>query len=222
MKTFICFFVLLSTQIALSQITKNLGEFQKVTAFDQIDVTLVPGPDNKIILNGEGSKDVELINNNGELKIRMPVEKLLKGDAVSATVFYQDLRAVEANEGSRIASQEPIKTKNFEVIAKEGAEIVLNLTVEKLEAKASGGSKVRLEGTAEKQDLLVNSGANFDAEKLSSQEIIITVNAGGDSKVRASDLVEAKIRAAGTILIYGKPKQINKKTIAGGRIEEAD
>ena len=36
----------------------------------------------------------------------------------------------------------------------------------------------------------------------------------------ASDLVDAKVRAGGTILIHGKPKQINQKTIAGGSIEQ--
>jgi len=33
--------------------------------------------------------------------------------------------------------------------------------------------------------------------------------------------VEAKVRAGGDITIYGKPKQINQKVIAGGSIEEA-
>ena len=37
----------------------------------------------------------------------------------------------------------------------------------------------------------------------------------------ATDLVDAKTRAGGEIIIYGKPKQINEKKIAGGTIEQA-
>ena len=39
--------------------------------------------------------------------------------------------------------------------------------------------------------------------------------------VYATDLVDAKTRAGGEITIYGKPKQINEKKIAGGTIEQA-
>jgi len=52
--------------------------------------------------------------------------------------------------------------------------------------------------------------------------MFITVNAGGDSDVYATDLVEAKVRAGGDIIIYGKPKQINQKIVAGGTIKEAN
>ena len=39
--------------------------------------------------------------------------------------------------------------------------------------------------------------------------------------VYASDLVNAKTRAGGEITIYGKPKQIIEKSVAGGSIEQA-
>ena len=36
-----------------------------------------------------------------------------------------------------------------------------------------------------------------------------------------TDLVDAKVRAGGNITIYGKPRQINQKIVAGGTIREA-
>ena len=36
------------------------------------------------------SQEVELVNKNGELKIRMPLTKLLSGDDVSATVYFKN------------------------------------------------------------------------------------------------------------------------------------
>ncbi len=52
-------------------------------------------------------------------------------------------------------------------------------------------------------------------------KLVVTVNAGGN-KFYATDLVDAKTRAGGEIKIYGKPKQINEKKIAGGTIEQAE
>jgi hypothetical protein len=68
---------------------------------------------------------------------------------------------------------------------------------------------------------LVNSGGDFLAEKFHTNQTSITVNAGGNSEVFATEFVEAKVRAGGTIIIYGKPKKINKNIVAGGSIEEA-
>ena len=209
------------SSIAFGQIEKNPGDFTKVTSFDRIDVMLIPGNENIVQLDGKGADDVELINKNGELKIRMPMTKLLDGDNISVTVYYVKITAVEANEGSRIACGDKISSVVFDVIAKEGSEIKLILDVEKLNVRTANGSKVLLEGNADIQDILVNSGGIYEAENLESQITTVSCNAGGEAAIFATNSVDAKVRAGGEITIFGKPKQINKKIVAGGTIEQA-
>lgn len=220
MKKLVFSFLAISS-MAFGQIEKKVGDFDKVTSFDQIDVFLIPSNENKIQLEGNGSEDVELVNKNGELKIRMPFTKLLDGDNISVTVYYKKITAVEANEGSRIACGDKINSVTFDIIAKEGSEVKLILDVEKLSVRASNGSKVLLEGSANYQDVLVNSGGIYEGEKLETQQTVISCNAGGEADIFANNIVEAKVRAGGNITIHGKPKQINKKIIAGGTIERA-
>jgi len=208
-------------QFGFSQVEKKVGDFNKVTTFDKIDVILIPSNENKIILNGMDSNEVELVNKNGELKIRMPLTKLLKGDAISATVYYVKIDAVEANEGSRIASDAVLESLSFDIIAKEGSEIKIKLETQRLKIKVTNGSKIHLEGKAQNQDVLINSGGIYIAEKLISSQIIITANAGGEATIFATDFVDAKVRAGGNIIIFGKPKQIDQKVIAGGSIQES-
>ena len=150
----------------------------------------------------------------------MPLTKLLKGDNISATVYYKKIEAVEANEGSRIASEATLKSTSFDIIAKEGSQIKIKLEVDKLTARVANGSSITLEGKATNQDVLVNSGGKYEAKKLITNQTVITSNAGGEANIFAADLVDAKVRAGGDILIYGKPKQINQKVIAGGSIKE--
>jgi hypothetical protein len=216
----IVYSLLLISSIGYSQTEKEVGDFNKVTTFDQIAVRLIPADVNKVVLTGNGSDDVELVNKNGELKIRMPFSKLLDGDNISAALYFKKIDAVEANEGSRISSEKEITNTSFDIKAKEGAEIHLNLQVEKLIVRVANGSKIELEGIATNQDVLVNSGGEFKGEKLHTNLTDITVNAGGNACIFATELVTAKVRAGGMITIYGKPKQINKKIIAGGSIEE--
>ena len=116
------FSLLAISSMAFGQIEKKPGDFNKVTAFDRIDVMLIPGNENIVQLEGNQADEVELINKNGELKIRMPLTKLLDGDNISVTVYYKNLTAVEANEGSRIACGDKIKATSFDIIAKEGSD----------------------------------------------------------------------------------------------------
>ena len=217
----IVYVLLLISSLTYSQTEKNVGDFTKVTSFDQIDVTLISSSENKVILDGSGSEEVELVNKNGELKIRLPLTKLLSGDNISATVYFKKIDAVEANEGSRIACESVIKATSFSVIAKEGSSIQLKLDVSKLNAKIANGSTVTVSGTSKNQDILINSGGIYEGEKLKTQQTTISLNAGGDASIFATELVEAKVRAGGDILIYGNPSNINQKTIAGGSIKEA-
>lgn len=210
--------LLFLVQNNFAQIKKHTGDFNKVTSFDQIDVRLIKGSENKIILSGNGADEVELINKNGELKIRMPLSKTMTGDHISATVYFKKIDAVEANEGSRISSEEIFEALNFNIIAKEGAEIKLLLNVDSLATKISSGATVNLEGTAKNQDALVNAGGHYQAKELVTFQTIITANAGGEATVYAVDFVDAKVRAGGDIAIYGNPKQVNQKTILGGTI----
>lgn len=221
MKKITFFAALIITHLGFSQVEKKVGDFNKVTSFDRIDVTLVSSNENKVILDGNGSSEVEVVNKNGELKIRMPFTQLLDGDAISATVYYKNITAVEANEGSRISSETTFEAINFDIIAKEGSEIKLNLDVDRVSVRVSNGSKIILQGNAKNQDVLVNSGGIYQAEKLITSQAVITANAGGEAEIFATDLVEAKVRAGGEITIHGKPKQINQKIVAGGTIEEA-
>ena len=215
----IIYSLILFSSITFAQTQRFVGDFNKVTSFDKIDVLLLSGTENKVILNGTNSEEVELINNNGELKIRMSLTKTLSGDNVSATVYYKKLNALEANEGSIISCETEIKAIGFDIITKEGAEIVLNnLIADKLKVRCGAGSIVTIKGMVKNQDIIANSGAKYDGQDCITQQTTVTVNAGGIANINASDLADAKTRAGGTITIYGNPKQINQKSVAGGKI----
>ena len=218
----IIFSLFLISSITFAQTERFISDFTKVTAFDKIDVNLVASSENKAILTGANSQEVEVINKRGELKIRMPLTKMLSGETISATVYYTKLEAVEANEGSRIGAKDVISALNFDIICKEGSEIKLtNLQADRLQVRVSQGSIVTVIGDVKNQDILSNSGGKYDGQDCKTQQTVVTVNAGGMAAIYATDLVEAKTRAGGEIIIYGTPKQINEKKIAGGTIEQA-
>lgn len=213
------FILLLISSLTYAQTDKKVGDFNKVTAFDQITVELIASEENKVVLSGTNSDVVEVVNKNGELKLRMPLTNLLKGNQVNAKVYYTDLTAIEANEGSQISSDSSIKAIGFDIIAKEGSKIDINLEVSNLNVKITSGGIVKTAGTAKNQDVVISAGAIYEAKELTTEQTVISINAGGEATIFATELADAKARAGGDIMIYGNPSQVNKKTFAGGRIK---
>ena len=213
------FILLLISSLTYAQTEKKVGDFNKVTAFDQITVELIASEENKVVLSGTNSDVVEVVNKNGELKLRMPLTNLLKGNQVNAKVYYTDLTAIEANEGSQISSDSSIKAIGFDIIAKEGSKIDINLEVANLNVKITSGGIVKTAGTAKNQDVVISAGAIYEAKELTTEQTVISINAGGEATIFATELADAKARAGGDIMIYGNPSQKKKKTFAGGRIK---
>jgi len=218
----VAFLMLTQINFAQEKLTKNLGDFDAVRVFDRISVQLVPANENKIEITGDRRDDVEIVNKNGDLKIRMKLKKLLKGEDITAILYFKnEIETIEASEGSYVSSEATFKAIDFSVNVKEGAEIKINLDAQKLAVKATSGGIVKLKGSANNQDIVINSGGIVDAKDLETSQTTVAINAGGEADVKASELVDAKTRAGGDITIYGSPKKINKKTFAGGNITES-
>jgi len=208
------------TQINFAQVTIDLGDFDRVKVFDKLSVKLIPSEENKIIIKGEREDEVEVVNKNGELKIRMPFTKLLEGDDISIQLYFKKLESIDASEGSYISCDDIFNQTSIDLNAKEGAEIDLILDIEKANVRAVSGGIIDLSGKASNQDVTIASGGILKASELYTSQSKISVSAGGNAEIYATILVEAKIKAGGSITIYGNPNQINKETLLGGTIIE--
>lgn len=211
---------ILVAQMSFGQITKNLGDFDSVKVFDKLHVKLVQSSENKIVIKGARESEVEVVNKQGLLKLRMPFPKLLSGDDLDITLYYNNIELIDVNEGAMVSSTEAIKATAFKVSAQEGGKINVDLDVDKLKVSSVSGGEITLTGKATNQDASLGAGGFLLASKLVTSQTTVSVSAGGKADVNASTLVEAKVSAGGSIYIYGKPKQINQKTVFGGKIEE--
>ncbi len=210
----------LLAQMTFAQVTKNLGDFDAVKVFDKLNVKLIPSTENKIIITGNRENEVETVNKNGELKIRMPFPKLLSGDEITIKLYFKNIESIQANEGAYISCDHTFKQTIIDVNASEGAEINIDIDVDKANVRAVTGGILELAGKATNQNITVASGAFYKGIDLITSQTTINVSAGGQAEVNATLLVDAKVTAGGSITIYGKPKQINQKTVLGGTIRE--
>lgn len=200
----------------------KLGQFDTVKVYDLITVNLVKSDENKIIISGEDATDVEFVNKNGTLKVRMAFDKQFDGTQTFVHVHYTDLKVIDGNEGAYITSNELIEQPQLEIRVQEGARVKAGVIVDYLEIKAVTGGITEVSGTVDQQNITVNTGGIIENQELKSKRTKVKVSAGGEVEVHATDAVDINIKAGGDVIVFGSPRQVSKKTFAGGRIDIRD
>ena len=221
MKRIILVIFVLLTQLNYSQTTINLGDFNEIKVFDQLNVTLIPSTENKIEVTGTNQANVEIVNRNSLLKIRISLTKILEDNKdLKVNLYFKNIQSIDANEGSMVSCKTVFKQTTMELSVQEGAMIEAELDVDNATAKLNSGGIINLSGKAVTQKTTITSGGILNAKNLETSQTNVSVTAGGSADVNASTLVEAKVNAGGTITIFGKPKQIKQQAFAGGTIIE--
>lgn len=218
MKQLTLFLVVLISTLSLAQVTRNVGDFTKISVFDKIQVALIQSDENKVVLDGVNAAEVEVVNKNGLLKLRLPLVKFLSGQQIEAKIYYTELTSIMVAEGSKVISNSVIKSSDLTLESKEGSKITLDLDVENLNIKAYTGSELNLSGNSQNMDALINTGADLKAKDLTVKHAIVNVNTGGIASVTAIDYLSVKVVAGGSVFVYGNPAKLSQSVTAGGSI----
>jgi len=220
MKNIFAFIVLtfFSVSISFAQIEKSLEDFNTVRVGNKIELKLIKADENKAIISGENAAEVKLIIKNDQLRIRMETTKLLKGEDIVVQLFYKEIDEITASEGALVSAKNTLTQNQLKITANKGADVELDLAIQKLEIRTNSGGEITLTGKAEVQEIVANSGGFYDGEKLETRHTKVTVNAGGKADVNAVKTVDAKTRAGGEIHIWGNA-EVKEKKIAGGKVK---
>lgn len=209
--------MLVACQFAFAQSTRNVGEFSSLKVYNKINVVLVQSNESRVETENN-DPDIETINKNGELKIKLSPAKILSGEQVSVKVFYEKLNDIQASQGSSVSSSDELDDNMLSLTSNEGSRINLTIDTSKLNIKTNSGGEIKISGTADNQDVIVNSGGKYFGKEVDSQNTKVTANAGGIAEVNVSDSVNATTRAGGIIEVYGDPADRKVKNIIGGKI----
>ncbi|MEH6406668.1 MAG: head GIN domain-containing protein [Leeuwenhoekiella sp.] len=205
--------------VAQNPRVQDVGDFNEVKVFDRMKVNLIKADENKVVISGQDIDDIELINKDGLLKIRMNIDKIFDGDHTFVEVHYKYLNVIDGNEGAEIVSNELIEQDRITLKSQEGAHIKAGLKVDFVDMRAVTGGILEVSGTATKQKIEVNTGGIFEGRDLHTEETEVRVQAGGEANIYASKLADVKIRAGGDVRIYGDPEEVLKDNFIGGRIK---
>ena len=221
MRTILAIALVITTSLLTAQnpIEKGVGDFSEIKVFDLIEVNLIKSDTNRVEITGDDIEDVEVINKNGTLKIRMKLDKIFNGEKTFVAVYYTTLKVIDGNEGAFISSNELITQDYVELRAQEGARLKIGLDVKKVDIKAVTGGIIETRGKAVSQDITLNTGGMYEGKLFETKNTSVNIKAAGEADVYASKEVNAKVFAGGDVFIYGNPESINESTTLGGRVK---
>jgi hypothetical protein len=221
MKNIIFILMVLNSFIVFSQetIEKTVGEFSTVKVYDLINLKTIKSDENKVIISGKNKADVEILNKNGKLKIRMKLEESYDGNDTVVVLHYTSVDVIDANEGAKVEVKGVIDQFEIDLKTQEGAEITADLKTTYANIRAVTGGIINAKGSSDNQDISIYTGGVFNGEDFITKQTEVSINAGGEAYIYATDYVDVRIKAGGDVFIYGKPKQVDESRVLGGRIK---
>ena len=166
MKFFNTIFLAILTTSVFSQndiITKEVGDFNELKVYDLIEVTLIQSTENKVVIKGEDTQDVSIVNKNGILKVKMNAEKIFRGEDTYVEVYFKNIDVIDANEGAQIVGNEMITQNTLELRAQEGGQIKVGLMLGHTKIKAVTGGIIEASGVSKSQEITRPLGAGGTA-----------------------------------------------------------
>jgi hypothetical protein len=211
-------FIVCTQLFSQTPTTKTLGEFSELKVYDLINVELIKASENKIIISGANSNNINIIQKNSTLKIRMKLKYKFNGAETQVKIYYTGIDIIDANEGSFVFSKDIIKQYEIVLKAQEGSQISVKTETKQLIVKSVTGSTITTTGISENQDIKIRTGGVYKGGSNTVENADLSIKAGGEAAVKTTNVLDIKIFSGGDVHIYGTPKQLKQKKIFGGRI----
>ena len=212
-------FLIASCALNAQENVLDVGNFTEVKVFDRMRVNLVKSSENKVLLKGRDTEDIEIINKGGVLKIRMDIDKIFDGNETFVEVHFTNLKIIDGNEGAEININELLEQKKIEIRVQEGAQVNAGLNVDSAQMRAVTGGIINVRGSADSQTVEINTGGIFNGKDLETADTQLRIQAGGEAEIFARRTADIKLRAGGDVYVYGNPTEVIKDKFIGGRVK---
>ena len=219
MKRFILTLLIIpSLLVSQEEINRNLGEFTKLSIYDGINVELIKSDENKVEASGENTRFVVVKNKNGNLKIRLNVQKRFSGDRTMVKLYYKNLYSFIAHEGSNLFSKDTIKQADLKIKGHTGSRIDIPVELNSISVTSTAGAKITLRGSSTYLEASSATGSEINARNMVIVDGEVSALSGSMVDVRAETSLEAIARIGGVINIHSKTERITEKVSLGGSV----
>jgi len=209
--------------------TFELATFDEIASETVIDVEVVQGDSQKVIVEGHENMmnyiELNVINNklhvdlkegsynHFELKVYVTIPTIQEVELESTGNVYLsefvDLKSLNLYLSStgniNVDGVTEIENK-LNIRSSSTGNIFIEMNCDEVDVRATSTGNVTLKGSCNIQQVDLDGTGNYNAFDLYSKECTVTTNGTGDARVNVSDILNAKIRSVGSIYYKGDPR----------------
>jgi len=201
-----------------AQTERKIGDFQKLSVYDGINVELIKSDTNKVEINGKNTAYIVVKNKNGDLKIRLSVERRFSGNRTKVSVFYKNLYSIISHEGANVFSKDTINQADLNLKANSGSRQNMIVKLNTLQATATAGAKINIKGLVKYQELSATTGAEIMVSKVENEEANVVSTTGALIDVSTTKDLNVNSKIGGIINVHTKTDKITEKISVGGAV----
>ena len=201
-----------------AQTERKIGDFQKLSVYDGINVELIKSDTNRVEINGKNTAYIVVKNKNGDLKIRLSVERRFSGNRTKVSVFYKSLYSIISHEGANVFSKDTINQADLNLKANSGSRQNMIVKLNTLQATATAGAKINIKGLAKYQELSATTGAEIMVSKVENEEANVVSTTGALIDVSTTKDLNVNSKIGGIINVHTKTDKITEKISVGGAV----
>jgi hypothetical protein len=197
--------------------TLTTSPFIGVKVYSGLEVNLIASEVNKAVVYGSQSDDVILGMKNGVLQLKIALGGLSDSLPTRVDLYHSKLlNEITATQQAKITSQVPLVQTSLNLKSSTAAVMDFEIYTDRLDAVATNGGRIELEGTVSSFNLNVNTGGSCEAEQLQTTQVQTKLIGGGYAYVTVSDLINAEVIAGSVLRVYGDPvKKVYQKKLGG-------
>ncbi|WP_375444227.1 head GIN domain-containing protein [uncultured Fibrella sp.] len=190
-----------------------------------INVYLTQGSTESVRIEARGFEDDEVISElrGGKLVLTIRRQNGWKGvfgrnNSVKAYVTVKNLNSIEVSSGADLEGETNLVADDLTLNTSSGADVKLDVKVNRMTVSVSSGADVTLSGSAAKLTASVSSGADLDADKLVTDVCYAEASGGGDARVHGRKELYLRASGGGDVTYSGPGQLVSRKTSGGGDI----
>ncbi len=213
---FFLLFVFSGLFVFAQKTSESVESFTKIDVFGPFKVELIKAEKAALEMDTRGidRENIVVEVRNDELRLKVRSRHFMnewstydypRSQVIKVRVYYVELKALEAQAGAVVFSNDIIKSKNFAIECSMGAEVRLDVVAKNLFTKVSMGGELDLEGRVEMLDVKANMGGVLRASGLESKSALVDATMGAEVMVRATQEIEVSAGFGATVQYTGEP-----------------
>lgn len=216
------------TSCLSAQDVKRNQTFTGISALDVsagVNVYLTQGNTESVRIEAKGVEDDEVISElrGGKLVLTVRRQNGWKGvfgrnSSVKAYVTVKSLNSIDVSSGADLEGETMLVADDLTLHTSSGADVDLEVKVNRMTVSVSSGADVTLSGSAGKLTASSSSGADLNADKLVTDICYAEASGGGDARVYGRKELYLRASGGGDVTYRGPGQLVSRKTSGGGDI----